>query len=758
MNTNTRTRSAQLAALVAVVVIIGGTWMSPPPASAQLGNLIVTITSPTNGSTVSGTITVSATVSTVGSLTVQSVQFKLDGVNLGAADTTAPYAVSWDTRTATNATHTLTAVAKDTLGVEHTSDAVTVTVFNDKTPPTIAITAPGRDAPVDGTVTVTASASDNVGVVGVRFLVDGTQIGVEDTAAPYSVAWDTTGLSDGPHTLTAVARDAAGNTATSAAVTVRVSQTATRFEDTDPSILYTDGKTMPGQPGGWWHGSRSRGWSGRTASFNRSEGARATFSFTGTTVRWIGFRAPWAGIARVYVDGTFVQELDLYWPTELVQTVAYSASGLTPGVTHTLIVESTGRKNDSSVDYAVVVDAFDVLPASVLASIGTRFEETAVSLAGTWTAADTSKTWSGGAAAVSATAGAQATFGFVGTEVRWLGMRGPRHGIARVFLDGSFHATVDTYSPTESEGIVFTATNLAPAAHTLTIEVTGDRNAAATDSRIAVDAIDVRARFEEVHPAISYTPDWIHNNDAKAWSGTSTSFGTGLAALSRTAGARTTFTFTGTGVSWISMRGPGNGIARVAVDGGAPVDVDTYAATEQLRAVVFSTTNLADGPHTLTVEVTGQRNAASIDSLVFIDAFDITPSPNVPAVTRVQELAPSVVFTGNWTQGNTFDLWTGEHADFSMTTGARATFTFTGTAVRWIGQRAFDGGIARVFLDGAQVTDVDTFAPLQEEYQAVMFAAAGLAPGQHTLDIEVTGQSTPGSQGAMVVVDGFDVE
>ncbi|TMQ28484.1 MAG: DUF4175 domain-containing protein, partial [Candidatus Rokuibacteriota bacterium] len=219
----TRT-SARFAAVIAVLVVLGS-WTSPPPASGQLGSLIVTMTSPASGSTVTGTITVSASVTIIGAATVQSVQFKLDGLNLGAPDTSEPYSISWDTRTTTNASHTLTAVARDLIGIEYTSDAVTVTVFNDKTPPTVAITSPSSGAFVKGAVTISANAADNVGVAGVRFFVDGAPIGLEATAAPYTVSWDTTIVADGAHTLTAVARDAAGNTATSSAVSVTVDKT-----------------------------------------------------------------------------------------------------------------------------------------------------------------------------------------------------------------------------------------------------------------------------------------------------------------------------------------------------------------------------------------------------------------------------------------------------------------------------------------------------------------------------------------------------
>src|SRR5256885_1619703 len=61
----------------------------------------------------------------------------------------------------------------------------------DATPPAVAITAPVPGATVSRTVTVTASATDNVGVAGVQFLLDGGVLGAEDTTAPYAVAWDT---------------------------------------------------------------------------------------------------------------------------------------------------------------------------------------------------------------------------------------------------------------------------------------------------------------------------------------------------------------------------------------------------------------------------------------------------------------------------------------------------------------------------------------------------------------------------------------
>ena len=90
----------------------------------------------------------------------------------------------------------------------------------DTTAPTVsAVQAPA--ATVNRTVTLTVTASDAVGVTAVRFYVDGVLLGT-DSAAPYSVDWDTSGESEGDHTLTAEAEDAAGNIATSAAATASV--------------------------------------------------------------------------------------------------------------------------------------------------------------------------------------------------------------------------------------------------------------------------------------------------------------------------------------------------------------------------------------------------------------------------------------------------------------------------------------------------------------------------------------------------------
>ncbi|HKT48567.1 MAG TPA: Ig-like domain-containing protein, partial [Candidatus Acidoferrales bacterium] len=101
----------------------------------------------------------------------------------------------------------------------------TFTTTADTTPPTVSITSPAANSTLSGTVSVTATAADNVAVATVQFKVDGANSGAALTAAPYSYALNTTTLSDGNHVLSAVATDAAGNSATSATVAVKVNNT-----------------------------------------------------------------------------------------------------------------------------------------------------------------------------------------------------------------------------------------------------------------------------------------------------------------------------------------------------------------------------------------------------------------------------------------------------------------------------------------------------------------------------------------------------
>ncbi|HEV3485705.1 MAG TPA: Ig-like domain-containing protein, partial [Vicinamibacterales bacterium] len=180
----------------------------------------VAISSPVSGATATGTVPVTAAASDA--VGVTSVEFFVDGVSLGPADDSAPYAAVWSTSASANGAHTLTAVAHDAAGNVGTSAAVSVIVANDTTPPTIVLTGVQDGAGVAGVVAVAATATDDTAVASVEFFVDGAPVGTAMTTAPYQLGWDTTAYPDGAHILTAVARDTAGNVTTSAPMTLNV--------------------------------------------------------------------------------------------------------------------------------------------------------------------------------------------------------------------------------------------------------------------------------------------------------------------------------------------------------------------------------------------------------------------------------------------------------------------------------------------------------------------------------------------------------
>ncbi len=101
-----------------------------------------------------------------------------------------------------------------------------VTPLADTLNPSVAITSPVSGAAVSGTITISANASDNVGVAGVQFLADGVNIGAEDISAPYSISYNTSALTNGTHVISARARDAAGNVATALGVSVGVNNSS----------------------------------------------------------------------------------------------------------------------------------------------------------------------------------------------------------------------------------------------------------------------------------------------------------------------------------------------------------------------------------------------------------------------------------------------------------------------------------------------------------------------------------------------------
>ena len=135
---------------------------------------------------------------------------------------------------------------------------------SDTSPPTTSVTAPANGATVSGTTSITATASDNVGVTQMQLLIDGSIAASNTSATSLSFSWDTTKVGNGSHTIVSKAFDAAGNVGTSGTVTVTVSNTTTElisnggFENgtnaapwTTTSGVINNSAKEPPHTGGW---------------------------------------------------------------------------------------------------------------------------------------------------------------------------------------------------------------------------------------------------------------------------------------------------------------------------------------------------------------------------------------------------------------------------------------------------------------------------------------------------------------------------
>lgn len=161
--------------------------------------------------TVSGQVTVN--VAAQDNNGVASVQLLVNGQPLGREDESSPFQIPWNTANFANGTYAVSARIRDFAGNSRTTAPVNVQVSNapDTTAPSLTLQYLEPNDLVAGSVLLSALASDNLGVVGVQFQIDGQNLGAEDTVAPYRAVWDTTSFAEGTHQVSAIARDAAGN-------------------------------------------------------------------------------------------------------------------------------------------------------------------------------------------------------------------------------------------------------------------------------------------------------------------------------------------------------------------------------------------------------------------------------------------------------------------------------------------------------------------------------------------------------------------
>jgi hypothetical protein len=165
---------------------------------------------------------------------------------------------------------------------------------------------------------------------------------------------------------------------------------------------------------------------------------------------------------------------------------------------------------------------------------------------------------------------------------------------------------------------------------------------------------------------------------------------------------------------------------------------------------MISGTPQSAGTSTFTVQVTdaNSQSATRQFSIVIQSGGGGTES-------YIEETHSSIVYTGAWyLNGGSFN--SGGSSVLAMDAGASATVHFSGTGITWIGYSDEWAGIANVYVDGVRQSIVDTYrSPAQN--QAPEYTITGLAPGSHTLMIEVTETHSAGSAAPWIWVDAFRI-
>jgi hypothetical protein len=214
------------------------------------------------------------------------------------------------------------------------------------------------------------------------------------------------------------------------------------------------------------------------------------------------------------------------------------------------------------------------------------------------------------------------------------------------------------------------------------------------------------------------------------------------------------------------LNADGSALVRSTYLGGSGSETAFGIALDVAGSVyVMGVTDSTDFPTVNPIQATRagglQGDGVSQDRDVFVakivDIVPITARSEQPGTTRSEESAATYIVS--WTRyGAETGTFSGGTVVASEVSGSTAMFSFTGTALNWIGVKCNVCGIAAVSIDGGAATTVDTAGPgvpgsLTSE---PVFSASGLAPdASHTMTITVTGTTSSG--GAHIAVDAFDV-
>ncbi|MBP3965575.1 fibronectin type III domain-containing protein [Paenibacillus sp. DLE-14] len=435
--------------------------------------------------------------------------------------------------------------------------------------------------------------------------------------------------------------------------------------------------------------------------------------FNGTGIKLYGTKDAHHGIAAVSIDGGTEVDSDFYAGTRADNTLIWTSPTLAAGA-HTLKVRVKGTKNASSAGYVVtadrvVIDTDTQAPTAPASLTSPSQTQTSINLA--WSASTDN-------------------VGVTGYDVyRGSTLAGSTTNTS-FSVTGLTAGTAYAFTVKAKDG----AGNVSAASSTLNVST------ASAGSEVIVNDATTGTGLNQ----FEYVGTWNTSTGAGTYNGDDH--------YSQTTNSYYQVDFNGKQIKLYGSRDAHHGIAAVSIDGGAEVDVDFYAASRTDNTLLWTSSVLTSGTHTLKVRVKGTKNAGSSGYVVTADRVAVISE----TVVTTDDRDSAITYSGSWT----LDNWTGDYADtekYSKTTNDYAQFTFTGNKIQVIGYKQHNLGKVGIYIDGALDSTVDLYTSGTGPQQTVLYEKSGLSSGAHTIKLVVTGTKNAASSDYYVVLDAFKV-
>ena len=294
-----------------------------------------------------------------------------------------------------------------------------------------------------------------------------------------------------------------------------------------------------------------------------------------------------------------------------------------------------------------------------------------------------------------------------------------------------------------SSGLV---TGVATGTSTITVTtVDGSKTATSSITVTISGGSGTWTKVDDTNSAIAYSSGWSTYAGNGGYQNTEH--------YTYTTGATATYTFTGTQARFYGFKGNDLGIVEISVDGVVKTTIDCFNSSMLVNQMLYETSVLTSGSHTLKVRCTGTKNASSANTQVIVDAFEYTNSAPI-TWTKVDDTNSAVAYSSGWsTYTGNGGYQNTEHYIFTI--GATATFTFTGTKARFYGFKRNDLGIVEISVDGVVQTTIDCYNSTQLVNQ-MLYETAALTSGSHTLKVKCTGTKNASASNYQTIVDAFE--